>query len=168
MYKRQGLQGSLELVAGHETAGDVLEGAVAHLVQPVSYTHLDVYKRQGGTLGSYRAVSVTDPAGNTLVSGLSANEALGTVNRLITIMSLVGLSGIALVVLGGSWLVRRNLAPLERVAAIAGRVSRTPLSSGEVEISERVPDRDTDVRTEVGQVGAALNELCLLYTSRCV
>lgn len=113
----------------------------------------------GGTLGSYRAVSVTDPAGNTLVSGLSANEALGTVNRLITIMSLVGLSGIALVVLGGSWLVRRNLAPLERVAAIAGRVSRTPLSSGEVEISERVPDRDTDVRTEVGQVGAALNEL---------
>ncbi|QQS02663.1 MAG: HAMP domain-containing histidine kinase [Austwickia sp.] len=113
----------------------------------------------GGSLGSYRAVAGTDPAGNTVVSGLSSTEAQNTVTRLVTIMGLVGLSGIVLVVLGGSWLVRRNLAPLERVATIAGKVSRTPLSTGEVEIAERVPAADTDTRTEVGQVGAALNEL---------
>lgn len=113
----------------------------------------------GGDLGSYRSVAYTDNDGNTVVSGLSAAEAEGTVARLMTIMSLVGLSGIVLVVIGGSWLVRRNLAPLERVAGIASRVSHTPLSSGEVEIAERVPAPDTDTRTEVGQVGAALNEL---------
>lgn len=113
----------------------------------------------GGTLGSYRAVANTDANGLTVVSGISSTEAENTVAGLVKIMSLVGLSGIAMVVVGGSWLVRRSLAPLERVAGIAGRVSRTPLSSGAVEIAERVDAKDTDERTEVGQVGAALNEL---------
>ena len=135
------------------TADQVATVRAAHL--STTPTTVDL----GGSLGTYRAVAITDPGGNVVVSGLSAAEAEGTVTRLIRIMTLVGLSGIALVVLGGSWLVRRNLAPLERVAAIAGRVSRTPLSSGEVEIEERVPPADTDTRTEVGQVGAALNEL---------
>jgi two-component system OmpR family sensor kinase len=60
---------------------------------------------------------------------------------------------------GGTFLVRRNLEPLQRVAATATRVSHLPLDSGAVALAERVPEKDTDPRTEVGQVGAALNEM---------
>jgi two-component system OmpR family sensor kinase len=38
-------------------------------------------------------------------------------------------------------------------------VSELPLSSGEIHLTARVPDHLTDERTEVGQVGAALNAL---------
>lgn len=112
-----------------------------------------------GDLGTYRAVSGTDLAGNTIVSGVSSGDVENTVRHLMLILALAGLSGIVLVMLGGSWLVRRSLEPLDRVARIAGRVSRSPLASGAVRISERVAAADTDTRTEVGQVGAALNDL---------
>src|SRR5204862_8283097 len=44
-------------------------------------------------------------------------------------------------------------------AATAGRVAELPLAQGEVDLSVRVPDADTDSRTEVGRVGAALNRM---------
>ena len=59
----------------------------------------------------------------------------------------------------GTWLVRRNLEPLRRLAATATKVSQTPLDSGKVALAERVDPADTDTRTEVGQVGAAFNEM---------
>ena len=57
------------------------------------------------------------------------------------------------------WIVRRSLRPLDRVAATARQVSTLPLDRGEVDLGVRVPERDTDTRTEVGQVGAALNQM---------
>jgi two-component system OmpR family sensor kinase len=45
------------------------------------------------------------------------------------------------------------------VAATAHRVAELPLASGEIDLSERVPERLTDERTEVGQVGSALNAM---------
>ena len=60
---------------------------------------------------------------------------------------------------GGLLLVRRQLRPLREVAATADRVSELPLSEGEIDLTERVPAHLTDERTEVGQVGAALNTL---------
>ena len=59
----------------------------------------------------------------------------------------------------GAGVVRRILRPLRRVAATATRVSTLPLDRGEVDLAERVPEADTDPRTEVGQVGLALNRL---------
>ena len=56
-------------------------------------------------------------------------------------------------------IVRLTLRPLDRVAATATRVSELPLRPGQVALAERVPDADTDPRTEVGQVGAALNRM---------
>ena len=50
-------------------------------------------------------------------------------------------------------------ARCDRVAATAARVAELPLDRGEVALSERVPEADTDPRTEVGQVGAALNRM---------
>lgn len=59
-------------------------------------------------------------------------------------------------ILGTGW-VRLSLRPLRRVAATATRVTELPLASGEAALPERVPDADP--RTEVGQVGAALNRM---------
>ncbi len=55
--------------------------------------------------------------------------------------------------------VRRAVRPLERVAATARKVSTLTLDKGEVDLTIRVPERDTDLRTEIGQVGAALNQM---------
>ena len=59
----------------------------------------------------------------------------------------------------GTVVVRRQLAPLREVADTAHRVAELPLASGEIEMTERVPDRLTDERTEIGQVGSALNAM---------
>ena len=60
---------------------------------------------------------------------------------------------------GGLLLVRRQLRPLTEVAATAHAVAALPLAEGDIDLTERVPDHLTDERTEVGQVGAALNTL---------
>ena len=61
--------------------------------------------------------------------------------------------------MGGTILIRRSLAPLDRVAATARRVSGLKLDSGQVALAERVPAPDADGRTEVGQVGLAINTM---------
>ena len=53
--------------------------------------------------------------------------------------------------------MRRSLRPLERVASTALRVSELPLSSGQPELTERVPTADP--RTEVGRVATAVNHM---------
>ena len=55
--------------------------------------------------------------------------------------------------------VRRAVRPLERVAATARKVTTLTLDKGEVDLEIRVPEKDTDTRTEIGQVGAALNQM---------
>ena len=73
--------------------------------------------------------------------------------RCSTALAVVVAAGAALVV------VRRQLRPLREVAATAHSVSELPLAEGEIDLTERVPDHLTDERTEVGQVGSALNTL---------
>jgi two-component system OmpR family sensor kinase len=72
---------------------------------------------------------------------------------LLAMLAVAGAGGAALLV------VRRQLRPLREVASTAHSVAALPLASGEIELAERVPERLTDERTEVGQVGAALNTL---------
>lgn len=109
-------------------------------------------------LGSWRVIAVTTRDGETLVSGLALTDVTSTVQSYLALE--VGIAGVGLLVVAGAGtaLVRRELAPLERVAATATRVSEQPLERGEVTL-ERVPDGDTDPTTEVGQVGSALNRL---------
>ena len=59
----------------------------------------------------------------------------------------------------GTVVVRRQLRPLREVAATAHAVSELPLASGAIALEERVPEHLTDERTEVGQVGSALNAM---------
>ena len=107
----------------------------------------------------YRVVAVRAVDGDVLVTGLPLAGLDETVTRLITVEVIV--IGFALVFTGivGAAIVRLTLRPLTRVAGTAGRVAELPLDRGEVALAERVPDADTDPRTEVGQVGLALNRL---------
>jgi two-component system OmpR family sensor kinase len=117
--------------------------------QTVTIPGLDTgYRVQATTRGSY-----------TIVSGLSTGSVQGSLFQLGMILLIV--TGVALVAGGFAvvWIVRRSLRPLDRVAATARKVTTLPLDRGEVDLGVRVPDRDTDTRTEVGQVGAALNQM---------
>ncbi|WP_457187208.1 sensor histidine kinase [Nocardioides sp. P5_E3] len=109
-------------------------------------------------LGSYR-VLVTDLPGGTVVAGLPRGEVRETVERLVQLELLTGLLGVIAAAGVGMVVVRRQLSPLREVAATAHRVAELPLASGEIEMAERVPERLTDERTEVGQVGSALNAM---------
>jgi len=56
-------------------------------------------------------------------------------------------------------IIRRALAPLRRVAQTAGEVVDLPLDRGEVTLPVRVLESDANPRTEVGQLGSALNQM---------
>jgi two-component system OmpR family sensor kinase len=110
-------------------------------------------------LGDYLTVSARDRAGQTYISGLPTAGVTETVSQVITLITGGTIVGFILVTAGGLWLVRRNLAPLQRVAHTATHVSNLKLDSGAVALAERIPAADTDPRTEVGQVGLALNNM---------
>lgn len=110
-------------------------------------------------LGTYRAVAVADAAGDLVVTGLPTADAEAAVARYVVVEVLVALAALLVAGAVGSVLVRRELRPLERVAATATRVAELPLAQGEVRLRERVDPRDTDPATEVGQVGAALDRM---------
>ncbi len=110
-------------------------------------------------LGDYRAVAARTPDGDVFVTALALRPVNETVLRLVGVQAALGVAALALAAVAATVIVRRTLRPLDRVAGVATRVSALPLERGEVELAERVPGRDTDPRTEVGQVGAALNRL---------
>ncbi|MEK8171623.1 hypothetical protein NKH77_25930 [Streptomyces sp. M19] len=94
---------------------------------------------------------------------LSARAPLKDVRETVGALVLVELcvAGAVLLAAGcaGVAVVGIALRPLRRVAATATCVSEIPLHSGEVALHQRVPQAEADPRTEVGQVGAALNRM---------
>jgi two-component system OmpR family sensor kinase len=113
----------------------------------------------GGTLGSFRVATTTRFDGTVVVVGQSLAEVNATTNNLLLIFGLITLAALLAAAIAGTIVVRIALRPLGRVVATATRVSELELATGDVTLADRVPDADTDVRTEVGQVGAALNRL---------
>jgi two-component system OmpR family sensor kinase len=110
--------------------------------------------------GSYRVRAMTADDGSVkLVAGQSTHQVDEAVSNVVLAEVLVGLAAVAVAVVAGHFLVHRQLRPLCGVAATAHEVATLPLSSGEIGTTVRVPEDLTDERTEVGQVGAALNTL---------
>ncbi|MGW6708631.1 sensor histidine kinase [Streptomyces sp. NPDC054956] len=107
-------------------------------------------------LGGYRVLAGPD---GSIVLGFPLTEVDSTVHTLIGVEVFVTLAGLIAASLAGQALVAVALRPLSRVAATATRVSELPLHSGEPALHERVPDAEADPRTEVGQVGAAINRM---------
>ncbi|NEM92110.1 sensor histidine kinase [Galbitalea soli] len=91
--------------------------------------------------------------------GLPLAAAQGTVARFGAAVAGISLAGILIVAFATWGIVSYALRPLRRVAATATEVAAMELDRGEVDLSVRVPEADTDTRTEVGQVGAALNSM---------
>jgi two-component system OmpR family sensor kinase len=108
-------------------------------------------------LDDYRVMAARGEHGDLLVTGLPMQDVEETVRRLELVEGVV--FGAALLVTGvaGALWVRLSLRPLRRVASTASRVAELPLASGHVAVPDRVPDADP--RTEVGQVGTALNHM---------
>ena len=107
----------------------------------------------------YRALALKAPNGAVFVTGLPTAGVQATLVRLAVIELALTAIALALAAVAAIGLVNVTLRPLRRIAATARRVAELPLDRGEVALGERVPDADTDDRTEVGQVGAALNSL---------
>lgn len=109
-------------------------------------------------LGTYR-IDAYQLGPSVVVVGVSRSEVATTLTQMLTTIALLTLGGLLLLAAATAWTIRAGLAPLRSVADTAARVSKLPLDQGEVTISERVPPRESDPRTEVGRVGEALNTL---------
>jgi two-component system, OmpR family, sensor kinase len=104
----------------------------------------------------YRLIAVRSNNGTVLVTGLPVTQMTDTLNNVeLTEVSVFAAALVLTAMLGTGW-VRLSLRPLRRVTATAGQVARLPLAS-EAELPHRVPDADP--RTEVGQLGAAFNQM---------
>ena len=110
-------------------------------------------------LGPYRVAARTTPTGEKVVVGLPTDDVDEATVSLVRIEAVLALLGILAAALAGTAVVRRQLRPLTEVAATAHAVAELPLDSGDIGVTERVPEHLTDPRTEAGQVGAALNQL---------
>lgn len=140
------------------TAVTLSDDQVALLVAHVPTDRTPVTVDLGSDLGPFRVAAQASDDG-TVIAGMSLADARATTIALTMILAAVGGLTLLATIGGLTLLVRRMLRPLDRVAAVAQRVTAQPLGRGDVEIADRVLDRDTDERTEVGRVGAALNDL---------
>ncbi|WP_207898779.1 sensor histidine kinase [Amycolatopsis pittospori] len=113
----------------------------------------------GPSLGEYRVVAKTTSGGGVAITGLPTKDVTDTLWNLGFIFGGVAIGGILVAGALGAVTVRRTMKPLDRLAATATRVAELPLDRGEVALSERVSEVDTDPRTEVGKVGFALNRM---------
>ncbi len=110
-------------------------------------------------LGSYRVLSQVGRRAGYNIAALPTTDLDRTIEDLVRLELLATLLGVLAAAGVGTWVVRRQLAPLREVADTAHRVAELPLASGEIEMTDRVPERLTDERTEIGQVGSALNAM---------
>ena len=108
--------------------------------------------------GKYR-FEATVVNGTTSVVGLPLSDADNIISSVLWIeLALAGLA-IAGAIFVTRVVVIRNLRPLHEVAKVAAEVSRRELDRGEVDLSLRVPETNSDPSSEVGRVGLALNTM---------
>ncbi|PPF81272.1 two-component sensor histidine kinase [Subtercola sp. Z020] len=113
----------------------------------------------GGGLGQYRVVSLITTGGDTVVLGVSLASVQATIAQQALITVVITVVGLLLAVAIGGLIIRLALRPLQRVAETAADVAELPLDRGEVALAVRVPESDTNPKTEVGRVGSALNRM---------
>ncbi|MFF9676558.1 ATP-binding protein [Streptomyces eurythermus] len=111
-------------------------------------------------LGDYRVKYMASQSGtDAFYVALPTKDTDDNINTLILVEVCVTAAGLVAAAIAGYVLVGVATRPLRRVAATATRVSELPLHTGEVNLSERVPEAECDPHTEVGRVGAALNRM---------
>jgi two-component system OmpR family sensor kinase len=169
---RNGAPGTLRVLVPASGAGDAQGGVLGTDYDVDSVRDLkvvtsvpadgDVHTIDVPDHGSYRVIAASGYVDNqpaTLVAGLPTHDVDDTIAGLVRWEALLTLLGVLVAAGAGLVVVRRQLRPLREVAATAHTVAGLPLATGEIGVTERVPERLTDARTEVGQVGNALNTL---------
>ncbi|MEV6046234.1 HAMP domain-containing sensor histidine kinase [Streptomyces xanthochromogenes] len=109
------------------------------------------------TLGKYRVTAVNGDDGDVMITGLPLHPVEETVHRLEAVEAVLFSAALLATGIAGALWVRISLRPLQKVTARAAEVSQLPLASGEIAMPGPLPD--TDPRTEVGQLGTALNQM---------
>ncbi|MCU1642430.1 MAG: Histidine kinase [Nocardia sp.] len=109
--------------------------------------------------GRYRLIADKTWDGETVITGLPSASIDAILMRVLLILLIVTVIVLIIAITVGIWLIRHALAPLDRVAATASRVADLQLDRGEVALPVRVPVADADPRTEVGQLGSAVNRM---------
>ncbi|GHB73104.1 two-component sensor histidine kinase [Streptomyces xanthochromogenes] len=109
------------------------------------------------TLGKYRVTAVNGDDGDLMITGLPLHPVEETVHRLEAVEAVLFSAALLATGIAGALWVRISLRPLQKVTARAAEVSQLPLASGEIAMPGPLPD--TDPRTEVGQLGTALNQM---------
>ncbi len=112
-----------------------------------------------GELGRYRMIAQPVDDRLTVIVGLPLRQTESILAQLVGVVALVTVLGIVIAALAAALIVRLALRPLDRVVATASHVAELPLDRGDVGLAVRVPDRDSDPRTEVGKVGASFNRM---------
>jgi two-component system, OmpR family, sensor kinase len=135
-----------------DDTGQLLESQITPNDPP---TDIDL----GSTLGDYRVVATTQLDSSVTVAAIPLEDTHETLMKVALVTGGGVLVAVIIAGLAGVVIIRRTLRPLDRVAATATRVSELELDRGEVDLAQRVPEAFTDARTEVGQVGAALNRM---------
>ncbi|QHY97829.1 putative sensor histidine kinase TcrY [Streptomyces sp. S4.7] len=117
----------------------------------------DIYSRRLSELGAYRLTAIHGAHGDVLITGLPLRAVEETVHRIEGVEAAVFTAALVITgILGALW-VHVSLRPLRRVTSTAVSVAERPLASGEVAMPQPVPVGDP--RTEVGQVGTAVNRI---------
>jgi two-component system OmpR family sensor kinase len=167
-FGRQAPETVIGIVSGNTVAGvqkdqsgtpQNLSAAQSVPLTTVPTTGVPVTINLGNGLGNFRAVAIEYANGVRVVTALPLGELQTTLVQLGGIIAVVTAAGLILAAFLGAWIVRVALRPLERVVATATNVAELELERGEVALGVRVPDEDADPRTEVGQVGAAINRM---------
>ncbi len=78
-------------------------------------------------------------SGHVITVGLPLQPVNETLTRLLLIEALTLAAAALAVGLGGGWLVRRELLPLDRLARTAREVASLPLTRGSQRLEQRVP-----------------------------
>lgn len=144
------------VLSGPAAADQLSEAALDQLAEVPSDEEIHQLDVEG--VGAYRVIAVERSFGTEL-TGLPAAAVDEPVQNLIVVEAILVGIGALVAIGGGLLLVRRQLRPLTEVAATAHAVAALPLAEGDIDLAARVPEHLTDERTEVGQVGAALNSL---------
>jgi two-component system OmpR family sensor kinase len=161
----QVLNGSVLGPSGVDAVTGTLPSQLASL--PTDGTP-ETFDFQLGEIGEYRLAAAQIGGDIDLVVGLPLTEVQATASQLVFVILVVTVIASAIAAGLGLLIVRLALRPLDRVVMTATQVSELPLDRGEVALAVRVPEEDTDPRTEVGRVGAALNNMLVHVSSALV
>ncbi|MET0456797.1 MAG: HAMP domain-containing sensor histidine kinase [Mycobacterium sp.] len=134
-------------------AAEAQLASVPATLKPVTL-HLD-------GLGSYRVIALHPRHGNaTIVSGLPTAVVDDTLLWVLGMFCVVAVIALLAATGAGIFVIRRQLAPLSRVASSAREVADLELDKGEVRLPSQIVQVDpAAAHTEVGQLGSALNRM---------